>query len=349
MNIIKNNKYKRNYSVVSLFLVFMFLILTGCGSHQEQIKTEREVFAMDTIMNLTFYGEQGKTVMDLAIKEINRLESLFSVTKEKSDIARINAAAGNAVTVESETYELIRQCQLYGDETEGFFDISIYPVVKLWGFTTEQYHVPSDTERNKALENVDYKKIELLPDHRIRIAKGMAIDLGAVVKGYLSQRIMELCKEQGVESVIVSLGGNVQALGVKPEGEPYVVGITDPKDGISIYGTLQVQDQAVITSGIYQRYFDEDGKRYHHIMDKRTGMPAENDLASVTVITEKGDRADALATALYVMGEEKAKEYQKKHPKIQLILIRKDGTYWQSEGAKMKRHSDNGTSSTAPI
>lgn len=325
--------------VSGLFLLWCLLFsFTACGDAEKTIqKTEREVFAMDTIMKLTLYGDPDGAAMEKSVKEIHRIEDLLSVTKKESDIARINAASGNAVKVQKETYDLIRQCQVYGDETEGLFDISVYPVVKLWGFTTEQYQVPSGRARKEALEKVDYKKIELLPDNRIRVAKGMAIDLGAVAKGYLSQRIMELCKEQGVDSAIVSLGGNVQTMGMKPNQEPYVVGITDPSDGISIFGTLQVQDQAVITSGIYQRYFDEGGKRYHHIMDKRTGMPAENTLASVTVITKQGDRADALATALYVMGEEKAKEYQKRHPEIQLILIRKDGSFWQSEEAGMQR------------
>lgn len=322
----------------SLLLIGCFFVSwTGCGREEElPPKTEREIFAMDTIMKLTFYGDAGGTAMEKAVKEIHRLEALLSVTEKKSDVARINAASGSAVTVEEETYNLIRRCKEYGDATEGLFDISVYPVVKLWGFTTEQYHVPTAVEQKQELQKVDYKKIKLLSDHRIQIREGMAIDLGAVAKGYVSQQIMELCKEQGVTSAIVSLGGNVQTIGMKPEGEPYVIGITDPADGTSIFGTLQVQDKAVITSGIYQRYFDENGRRYHHIMDKRTGMPAENNLASVTVVTEQGDRADALATALYVMGEKGAREYQKNHPDLQLILIRKDGTYWQSERAGMQ-------------
>jgi thiamine biosynthesis lipoprotein len=163
----------------------------------------------------------------------------------------------------------------------------------------------------------------------------MAIDLGAAAKGYLSQKIIDLCKEKKVTSCILSLGGNVQTIGMKPDDTEYTVGITDPSDGSSIYGTVKVKDKAVITSGIYQRNFKKDGKLYHHIMDKRTGMPADNNLASVTVIAENGAMADAYATALSVMGEEKAIAFQKKHPQIQIILIRKDGTFYQSEKAGM--------------
>lgn len=327
----------REKRVLAVLLCSVLVFMAGCGTGKEEEKTEREIFAMDTIMNLTFYGDSGEAAMKEAIHEIHRLESLFSVTKSDSDIARINAAGGTAVTVEQETYDLLEQCKSYGDETEGLFDISIYPLVKLWGFTTENYRVPSETERQETIKKINYQKIELLPDNQVRIPKGMAIDLGAVVKGYLSQKIMGLCKEQGVTSAIVSLGGNVQTIGVKPNGDSFVVGITDPADGTGIYGTLQVRDKAVITSGIYQRNFTKDGKTYHHIIDKRTGMPADNGLASVTVIADDGEKADALATALSVMGEEKAKDYQKKHPEIEIILIRKDGNFWQSAGAGMER------------
>lgn len=136
----------------------------------------------------------------------------------------------------------------------------------------------------------------------------MEIDLGAIAKGYLSQQIIELLKKQGISSAIVSLGGNVQTLGKKEDGKSFVVGITDPGDGNSILGTLPVENKAVITSGIYQRYFEENGKKYHHIIDTRTGMPADNNLASVTIISENGIMADALATALLVAGENEVKD-----------------------------------------
>ena len=180
------------------------------------------------------------------------------------------------------------------------------------------------------LGDIDYKKIRFSGGDQVQLPKGMQIDLGAAAKGYVSQKLMELFRERGIESAVVSLGGNVQTMGKKQDGTRYRIGIVDPADGTSLYGTLEAEDQAVITSGIYQRYFEKDGKTYHHIMDKRTGKPAENNLASVTVIAKEGTMGDALATALYVMGEEKAVQYQKSHPEIQVILIRKDGSLWQS-------------------
>ena len=315
-------------------------LLSGCGGQPEAEKWEKvqkEIFAMNTIMDITLYGENAGAVMNQATERIHKYESLFSVNKPDSDISRINSAGGKAVRVSPETYELVQKCMDISDTTEGLFDISIYPLVKKWGFTTEKYRIPSEQERNDCIKQIDYKKIRLLPDNRIQTGEEMQIDLGAAAKGYLSQKLMELFQQNGITSAIVSLGGNVQTIGVKEDGNSYHIGITNPADGSSLYGTLDVKDKAVVTSGIYQRFFTKAGKSYHHIMDKRTGMPAENTLASVTVIAEDGTRADGLATALYVMGEEKAVEYQKEHPEMELILIRKDGTFWQSEKAGMKR------------
>jgi thiamine biosynthesis lipoprotein len=329
------NRIGKRYLALFCVVVLMF---TGCRTSQsEETKTEKEMYAMDTIMDLTIYGKESDAVMDEAVRLINRLDSLFSVTKEDSDVAKINASSAEEVVVSDETYELLKICREVSDETDGLFDVSIYPLVKAWGFTTGDEHVPSKKEREQAIKKTDYTKVELLGDNKVRIGKGMQIDLGGAAKGYLSQKLMELFQEKGIASAIVSLGGNVQTIGTKEDGSLYSVGITDPSDGTSLYGTLQVRNKAVITSGIYQRYFTENGKTYHHIMDKRTGMPADNDLASVTVISDDGEKADALATALYVMGEEKAKEYQKNHPEIEVILIRKDGSFWQSENAGMTR------------
>ena len=285
---------------------------------------------MDTIMDITLYGEGHEETMNQAIRLIQQAESDFSATRTDSDIARLNSASGGAVTVSEETYELVAESLDLSEQTDGLLDISIYPIVKLWGFTTGEYKVPDETAVQEALGRVDYRKIRLLPDCRIQLDAGMEVDLGAVAKGYLSQKLIALFRQEGVEAAIVSLGGNVQTMGKKPDGTPFAVGITDPADGASIYGVLKVTDKAVITSGIYQRYFEEKGTKYHHIMDKRTGRSADNELASVTVIADDGAEADGLATALYVMGEKKAREYQKKHPEIGLILIRKDGSSWQS-------------------
>lgn len=328
--------------------VFLAVCLAGCGAGTgikqkpdnpsgNSGKVQKEIFAMDTIMTVTAYGEKAEAAVGKAMARIQQMEKEFSVTNQDSDTARLNRSDGEIVTVSEDTYSLIGLCQAVSDKTGGLFDISIYPLVKAWGFTTDSMHIPTSEEREMALSFVDYKKIKRLGKNRVQVPKGMQLDLGAAAKGYLSQALMDLFSESGVDSAIVSLGGNVQTIGKKQDGGEFVVGLTDPADGTSVYGTLSVCDKAVVTSGIYQRYFEENGVRYHHIMDKRTGMPAENGLASVTVISENGTEADALATALYVMGEKEAAAYQKKHPEIALVLIRRDGSFWQSDGVNLKR------------
>lgn len=348
-------RVNRRKTAVLVSLLLCLCMLAACASggernkqagSEENEKLVKEVYAMDTVMDLTIYGfhKEGKAlsetelggVMNQAVALINRLEGLFSVTKQDSDISKINAAGGKPVTVADETFDLLQKCIHYSDITDGMFDISVYPLVKLWGFTTEEYHVPTEQEIRKVQDQIDYKKIRLSDGNTVQIEEGMQIDLGAAAKGYLSQKLIDLFRTEGIESAVVSLGGNVQAMGKKEDGSLYHIGLVDPADGTSIYGTLEVEDRAVITSGIYQRYFEEDGQTWHHIMDKRTGKPADNGLASVTVVTADGPAGDALATALYVMGEEKAVEYQKKHPEIEVILIRKDGSLWQS-GNLLKR------------
>ena len=331
-----------NKKYITGILLIAISFLCACGradtvsEKQEAKKAEKEIFAMDTIMKLTIYGENAEKALTQAENLITLYDNIFSVTNPESDVSKINNAKGNIVTVSEETYDLVQKSLEISEQTEGLFDISIYPLVKLWGFTTEHHKVPDEDDIQLATQKVNYKNIELLPENQIRIGEDMEIDFGAVAKGYLSQQIIELLKEQGISSAIVSLGGNVQALGKKEDGKFFVVGITDPGDGSSIFGTLSVENKAVITSGIYQRYFEENGKKYHHIIDKRTGMPADNNLASVTVIAENGIMADALATALLVMGENEAKEYVKSHKDIEIILIDKKGNVWQSEGVELR-------------
>lgn len=332
---------KQWYRGIGLLMLIVILCnsITGCGifESKEEQKFSREIFAMDTIMDLTVYGESGQEALIAAARLVQQMDNLFSVTNSKSDIARINAANGQAVLVAKETYELIKTSLEYSEQTEGALDISIYPLVKAWGFTKEKQQVPGDKDRKEAMNKVNYKNIRCLPNSRIQLQPGMEIDLGAIAKGYVSQKIVELWKSMGIRSGIVSLGGNVQTLGKKANGELYQVGVVDPDNSERLYGMIDVEDKAVVTSGIYQRNFTENGVLYHHIMDRNTGMPVDNTLASLTVIAGDGTKADALATALFVMGEEKLKKYQKNHPEIQLIAIRKDGTFWQSDNVKMKQ------------
>jgi thiamine biosynthesis lipoprotein len=327
---------RKKVFLLGICLLFA-LLLCGCrqGESTDTETSEKqtaEVFAMDTIMDLTVYGDNAKELLTQAREWISRYENLFSVNVESSDVAKINAADGKPVEVSDDTYELIQKSLEVSRQTDGLFDISVYPLVCAWGFTTDEYRVPDQSEIAEKQKLIDYKKIILSDGNKVQIASGMEIDLGGIAKGYLSQKLMELFREGGATAAVISLGGNVQTMGEKPDGEPFVVGIANPQDSSEVYGTMEIGEKAVITSGAYQRYFEQGGKTYHHIMDVRTGEPAESDLGSVTVISDEGETADALATALYVMGKEKAIQFAKANQNIQLVLIDKQNEVWTSDG-----------------
>ena len=326
---------------VMALVCLVLMTVTGCGSTPISEKETAEIFAMDTIMDLTVYGESASELLTEARQLVQKYERLFSVNTRTSDVAKLNQSSGRAVQVSPETYELIQKSIEISKKTEGLFDISIYPLVRAWGFTKEEYRVPEPEELGRLLEKVDASKIRLEPDNRVTLPEGMEIDLGGIAKGYLSQKLTELFREGGAQAAVVSLGGNVQTFGKKPDGAPFIVGITDPSDGTSLLGTVQVGEKAVITSGSYQRYFERDGKVYHHIIDKRTGAPAQSDLTSVTVIGGDGVTADSLATALFVMGKERAVQYAASHPEIQLVLVDTKSQIWTSEGIEMEENSES--------
>lgn len=327
----------------SLVLFGAIFLCSGCqsgtaGKAKQEIKKESiELFAMNTIIDLTVYAEAPDEILAEAGKRIQTYEKLFSVNIDTSDVAKLNRAGGAPVQVSPETFDLIQKGIGISGRTEGLFDISVYPLVRAWGFTTEEYRVPEPAERKEILKKIDYRRIELIGTDTVRIPAGMQIDLGGIAKGYVSQKLIELFREKQIQAAVVSLGGNVQTYGEKPDGMPFTVGITDPADGIGILGTIEVGEKAVITSGSYQRYFEKDGAIYHHIMDKRTGAPADSDLTSVTIIAESGESADSLATALFVMGKEKAIQFERENEDVKLILIDRQNEVWTSEGIRLRQ------------
>ena len=313
------------------------LLLTGCAgqgsapaSDPGADKSTRTVLAMDTIMDLTVYGPEGQTALDSGEETILSLEKRLSVTDEESEIYAANHSGGESVAVSDDTAELLRTALDLCGSTGGALDVTIYPVVSAWGFTNGNYRVPGEGELAGLLARVDYARIALDGD-TLTVPDGMELDLGAVAKGYTGDRVMERFRAAGVTSAIISLGGNVQALGRKPDGSLWQVAVQDP-EGSGYAAVLSVADKAVITSGGYERYFEEDGKIYWHIIDPATGRPAENGLESVTIAADSGVLADGLSTALFVMGADKAAEYWRTNGGFDFILIDDGGTVTITEG-----------------
>lgn len=313
---------------ILIFLLLGALLLTSCSKKSTDPK-QIDVFAMDTFMTIKAYTDDDELLKNIE-SEIMRLESLFSVTQEDSDISRLNK--NGSAEVDKATAELISSALKLGAATSGALDISIYPLVELWGFTNGNYRIPSQAEIDEGLEYADYTKITV-EGGKVSIGDGMKIDLGAVAKGYTSDKICSILRENGVESAVINLGGNVQTISCRPDGELWRVGIIDPFDQQQNLLIVQVENKAVITSGNYERYFvGEDGKKYCHIIDKQSGRPSENGIVSMTIIGESGLKCDALSTALFVMGEEKAVEFWKDSTDFEMIYVTEAGKVAATEG-----------------
>ena len=318
---------KKSYFRFSGVLLFLLCIamLTACQNSDENKKVSKDIFAMDTYMTVTAYGKNAENGVNKAVDEINRLETVLSAEKKESDIYKLNETGSG--TLSTDTKDIVSKALEINKTTNGAFDISIYPLMVKWGFTTQKYNVPSKNEISKLLKNVDSSKI--IFDEKsgnIKLKENMKIDLGGIAKGYTSNRVMQIFKECGVTSGLVSLGGNVQALGAKTDGTSWQIAIENPDKSSDYIGVVSVKDKAVITSGGYERYFEKNGKTYHHILDPETGYPAESGLKSVTIVSDDGTLADALSTSLFVMGKEKAIDYWRKHKnEFDTVLVEDNG------------------------
>mgnify|MGYP004685132611 FL=1 len=303
------------------------------AQNEENESESRDIFAMDTYMTLTAYGKNAKKALDAAVDEINNIEQLVSTGIGSSEVSQINENGKGSVS--ETTGYLIKRSKEISDSTNGVFDITIYPIMQAWGFPTENYRVPGKKELKKlrGLMGADHvlydeKKQEVTLDK-----EGMEIDLGGIAKGYTSSKVMDIFKENGISSAVISLGGNVETLNGKPDGSDWRVAVENPADTGSYIGVLSIKDKAVITSGGYERYFKQDGKTYHHIIDPATGYPANNGLTSVTIVSDDGTLADGLSTSLFIMGPEKAQKYWKEHSdEFDTILVKDDGSILVSEG-----------------
>lgn len=306
-------------------------LLTACGNHADTMKSA-DLFAMDTYMNIKAYGGDAEAAVHDAEARIRELEQTFSVTDEASDIWKINHADGQPVTVSADTVSVLQTAQYMHHESGGALCISLYPVLRAWGFTTGEYRIPSGDEISALLQNVDDTKISA-DSQTVRCPNEMQIDLGAVAKGYTGDAVMEIMQAHQIRSAIINLGGNVQTLGSKPDGSAWTVGITDPFAPDTLIGTVGVTGKAVITSGNYERYFTgTDGCRYWHILDPADGFPADHGLVSVTVIGDCGAECDALSTSLFVEGTEQAVQHWRKSGGFEMILVTSDGELLLTDG-----------------
>ena len=306
------------------------LFLTGCSAESSPEPVQGTFFAMDTVMDFTIYGESG--LIDQSESLITSLESLVSVTDADSELYAINQTGSGTLTGKASS--LMEQALEICRRTDGALDLSIYPIVRAWGFTAGSYQVPDEAEIQALLPLVDYRKIQYdAADGDVTLPVGMKIDLGSVAKGYAGQLVAQMLREHGVQSALLNLGGNVQTVGTKPDGSPWQIGIKDPQ-GEDAMMVLSVEDQAVVTSGGYERYFEQDGQTYWHIMDPSTGHPADSGLISVTIVGDEGVVCDGLSTALFVMGLEKAADLWAQSGDFEAVFVTASGEVYITEGLR---------------
>lgn len=297
---------------------------------------------MDTVMTLTAYGENGDKALQAAEEEIKRLDDLFSINSEDGDVWRLNREKTTSVSEDS-VYLLTRAAEI-SESTGGIFDCTVAPIMDAWGFPTEEYRIPGNAELQRLLKAVDYRQVQL-DGSTVSIPANVEIDLGGIAKGYTSDRVMKIFAENGVSSGIISLGGNVQCLGSKVDGSPWRVAVQDPSNLEETFAVIEAEDEAIITSGAYQRYFEKDGKLYHHIVDPRNGCPANSGLLSATIVCKDGTLADGLSTSLFIMGLDDAITYWREHSdSFETILMTTDRRVYLTEGLAERCTLSNGLS-----
>ena len=317
-----------------LYFIVLIIFLSGCaGRQQGEVQSETRLL-LDTYCTITIHGEVGQELLDEAFELCAELESLFSITVEGSDVWQINHNPGQFILINTHTLEVINAGLEFGELSGGMFDIALGRLTRLWNFGSGLKFIPSEEEIATALGAGSFKNINVTADKNIVWIEppdggndGVWIDLGAIAKGYIGDQIAGLLIERGVSGALIDLGGDVVTVGNRPDGNPWRVAVRKPfGESNEMLGVLEVTGVSVISSGTYERRFDIDGVGYHHILDPRTGMPADSDVISATVKTENALTGEWLSTLAVLLGSEKIPEYFEKTPGfIGAVLVLENG------------------------
>lgn len=319
-------------------VILLFLALTACSAKQD-VLTGR-TFALDTLIELKIYEYPQKgsdTLVEDSFDRIRSLENMLSMHIEGSDVYNLNQNAGiQPVKVSDLTYRVLHDSLFFSEKTGGLFDITTGPLINLWAIDPPNGHYPSQEELNAVLPLIDYHKIQFLENDQLELQeKGMVVNLGAIAKGTIADEVKTYLLGRGVTSALINLGGNVLAVGSKPDGSSFVIGIQDPGSSRGEYLlSIQVDDESVVSSGDYERYFVYNGKIYHHILNPKTGFPADTNIKQVTIVTKNSQTADGLSTSVLLLGVKKGIELVESLDGVEAILISKDHYIYFTEGLR---------------
>lgn len=323
--------------LISILVLVLCISMFGCEKKDEQI-FERSNFVLGTIVTLQIYDNGSEKLLDTLFARLEEIEKHMSANLLDSEVSKINQNAGiSAVKVSEETFYVIKKAVDYAKLSDGKFDITLGPVVKLWGIGTNEAKVPDDASLQEAMSHVNWQNVELNESEMTVYLNtaGMQIDLGGIAKGYAADEMVRILSENNVKKAMINLGGNVYAYGTKSKDAKWNIGIQNPDDERNTYfGIASIANQTVVTSGPYERFFEENGVVYHHIFDNKTGYPVVNNLLSVTIIGNTSIDADALSTILFSMGIEDGMKLISSLEGFECIFVTKNKEVYISDGLK---------------
>ena len=337
-------RYFQN-SIFALLIIIFSICFASC----ERTADPRTEALMGTVCTVNAYDDGTKSLYDELFARLHEIDETFSVTIDSSEISAINKAAGErSVSVSSDTAYVVKAALSFAELTGGAFDPTVGPLVKLWGINTDHARVPEKSEIDAVLPLINWRDVSVTDDNTVMLKRhGMALDLGGIVKGYAADELTKILKARKVRRAIVDLGGNIFVYGKKKDGSPWRVGIKDPNDPEGVPAiVLNVANSTIVTSGVYERFFTENGVRYHHILDVKTGYPAASGLLSSTIVCESSMAADALSTSVFVLGKESGMELLRRiqssagtplaeipglHAQVLGIFIEEDGSVTASK------------------
>ena len=331
---------KNRNKVISLLIgIFLIFSLIGCTNSKDDSKPlSKTEYFMGTVVTVTLYDNKSEKIIDKAFEEVKKIEQLVSINMDGTELDEVNNNSGiKPVKVSDDTYNIIKKGLEYSSLTNGSFDITIGPLVKLWSIGLPEAKVPTLDEIKGALKYINYKDVEINDSEKTVFLKKpcMIIDLGGIAKGYTADVIAQTLKDEGVEKAIIDLGGNIYALGEKSENTLWRIGIQNPDQTRGeIVGSINVKDKSIVTSGIYERFIEQDGVKYHHILSPESGYPYDNEIAGVTIISDKSIDGDALSTSVFSMGITKGLEFINSQPDTEAIFITKDHKIYLTEGSQ---------------
>ncbi len=328
-------KFLRKFFIVANLILLW--ILCGCSDSKNDIMTSKDGFMLDTLVSIKLYGEDNYKVLEDSFDKISEFDDILNLHREGSDLYNIKFREPNSKVVVSEvTLDILTESIYYFDITNGMFDITLGPLIELWSESKELVEVPTQSD---VLQKLNLSGIDeiVLDEKKLSVALGnnMFLDLGGIAKGYIADEIKSYLLVQGIESAIIDLGGNINIIGSKPDNSDYGIGIRNPFGNASEYlGVLNISDTSIVTSGDYERYYEVDGEKYHHIIDPTTGFPVENELKSVAIVSENSMQADVFSTAVFLMGLTEGYNFIENIDGADAIFVTKDKKIYITDGLR---------------